>query len=64
MSRYNYEHFWLGHLMADLVRSARGAGLRPGDPAPDFELESTAGGRISLHGLGAKPVLLHFGSGT
>lgn len=64
MSRYNYEHFWLGHLMADLARSARGAGLEPGVPAPDFELKSTTGERVTLEGLRGKPVLLHFGSGT
>lgn len=64
MSRYNYEHFWLGHLMADLARSARGAGLEPGDHAPDFELESITGERVSLQGLTGKPVLLHFGSAT
>lgn len=60
---YNYEHFWLKHLAADLARTARGAGIAPGAEAPDFELESTDGERVSLSELGG-PVLLHMGSPT
>ena len=61
---YNYEHFWLKHFVADLWRTAQGAGLRPGLPAPDFELESTEGGRFRLADARGRPVLLHFGSDT
>ncbi|MBA2476635.1 MAG: redoxin domain-containing protein [Actinobacteria bacterium] len=64
LRRYNYEHFWLGHLVADLVRTARGEGVQPGAEAPDFELESTEGARVRLSGFAGRPVLLHFGSGT
>lgn len=61
---YNYEHFWVKHLLADLVRSAKGSGLRPGAEAPEFDLESTDGSRVQLGSLRGRPVLLHFGSGT
>ena len=61
---YNYEHFWLKHFVADLRRTAQGAGLRPGSQAPDFELESTEGDRFQLAQTRGRPVLLHFGSGT
>lgn len=64
MGRYNYEHFWAGHLVADLVRSARGAGLRAGEPAPDFTLLSIEGDSVALRSWRDRPVLLHFGSGT
>jgi hypothetical protein len=64
LQRYNYEHFWLKHLLADLLRTARGAGVQPGSEAPDFELETTGGERVRLSGLRGQPVLLHFGSAT
>jgi hypothetical protein len=64
LRQYNYEHFWLKHIVADLVRSAKGAGLRAGSAAPDFELRSTDGEDIRLSGLRGRPVLLHMGSGT
>jgi hypothetical protein len=64
LKQYNYEHFWLKHFLADVVRSARGAGLRPGAAAPDFELEATDGERVRLSGFRGRPVLIHFGSGT
>ena len=34
LRRYNYEHFWLKHLLADLVRTARGEGVEPGPMPP------------------------------
>ncbi len=61
---YNYEHFWLKHFLADIGRTFRGAGVRPGSPAPDFDLVSTEGDRVSLGELRGEIVLLHFGSGT
>ncbi len=64
LRKYNYEHFWAKHLFADLWRTARGEGVRPGSQAPDFELETTEGERVRLSGLLGKPVLLHFGSAT
>lgn len=64
LSSYNYGHFWLKHLVADLWRSLRGSGLQPGAQAPDFELASTEGEPVTLAGLRGRPVLLHFGSGT
>lgn len=64
LSKYNYEHFWAKHLFADLWRTARGEGVRPGSQAPDFELETTEDERVRLSELRGKPVLLHFGSAT
>ncbi len=64
LRRYNYEHFWIKHLVADLWRSARGRGLRPGAQAPDFDLESTDGARVRLSELRGQPLLLHFASET
>lgn len=61
---YNYTHFTRAHLVTDIRQSAAGAGLRPGEPAPDFSLEDTDGNRISLRDLRDKPVLLRFGSFT
>ncbi|MBA4115143.1 MAG: redoxin domain-containing protein [Rubrobacter sp.] len=64
LRKYNYEHFWLKHLLADLWRTVRGEGVQPGSEAPDFELESTEGNRVRLSELRGSPVLLHLGSAT
>ncbi len=64
LCQYNYEHFWLKHIFADIWRSVKGAGLRPGDAAPDFELESTDGESVTLGGFRGRPLLIHIGSGT
>lgn len=64
LQRYNYEHFWLKHLLADLWRTAKGEGVQPGSEAPDFEMESTEGERVRLSELRGQPVLLHLGSAT
>lgn len=61
---YNYEHFWLKHFLADIGRTFKGAGVRPGTRAPDFQMPSTDGHLVSLSGFHGRPVLLHFGSGT
>ena len=53
---YNFEHFRIRHMPAELLRT----GLPPGTPAPDFELPSTDGARIRLSELRGTPVLLHF----
>ncbi|MEJ0058865.1 MAG: peroxiredoxin [Terricaulis sp.] len=34
--------------------------LKPGDPAPDFDLPTAGGGRVSLAGLRGKQVVLYF----
>lgn len=64
LREYNYEHFWLKHLFADLWRTAKGEGVQPGSLAPDFEMETTDGERVRMTDLRGKPVLLHFGSAT
>ncbi len=61
---YNYEHFRTKHFVADLRRLVRGEGVRPGEEAPDFELESTKGERVRLSALRGKPVVLRFASFT
>ena len=60
----NYEHYERKHQLADFVRTWRGQGIRLGQEAPDFELESTTGERVRLRALRGRPVLLHFGSLT
>ncbi len=61
---YNYEHFRPKHLLADLLKTIRGEGIRPGEDAPNFELESTEGERLRLSSLRGQPVVLRFGSFT
>ncbi len=64
LSEYNYEHFRPKHLIADLLKTARGEGIRAGEEAPDFELESTEGEWVRLSSLRGRPVVLRFGSFT
>ncbi len=64
LEEYNYEHFRTKHLVADLVKTARGEGVQPGQEAPDFALAATDGERVRLSELRGMPVVLHFGSMT
>ncbi|MDP8976747.1 MAG: hypothetical protein M3N28_10380 [Actinomycetota bacterium] len=64
LRKYNYEHFWLKHFLADIGRTVKGAGVRPGSKAPELDMPTSDGDRISLSALHGEPVLLHFGSGT
>ncbi len=64
LADYNYEHFRTKHFLADLRTTLRGGGVRPGEEAPDFDLEATDGGAVRLSALRGSPVLLHFGSIT
>ncbi len=57
---YNFRHFRMRHMLAELLRT----GLTPGSEAPDFALMSTADTRLRLSNLRGKPVLLHFISYT
>jgi len=64
---YNFRHFRTRHLARDARRTLTDRGVRPGEPAPDFELPRVGGGAIRLSALlhgsdGGRPVLLHFGS--
>jgi hypothetical protein len=43
-----------------LAAAAPGAALEVGEKAPDFELESTAGGKLKLSSLKGKNVLINF----
>ncbi len=57
---FNFRHFRMRHMVAELLRT----GLPPGVRAPDFELASTDGGTFRLSDLRGQPVLLHFVSYT
>ena len=57
---FNFRHFRMRHMAAELLRTGMPQGLR----APDFELPSTDGGKLRLSDLRGQPVLLHFVSYT
>jgi hypothetical protein len=59
---FNFRHFRMRHMAAELLRTVRADGVPPGCEAPDFDLETTDGGRLRLRDLRGRPVLLHFGS--
>ena len=59
---YNFSHFRTKHLVWDAQRTARAAGVRPGELAPDFALPRAGGGTLRLSELHGRPVVLHFGS--
>lgn len=63
-AEFNFRHFRPRHMAAELLRSSCTDGVPPGTEAPDFDLETTEGGRLRLSSLRGKPVLLHFGSYT
>lgn len=48
----------VGLLFFTAPPSARAIGV--GDPAPDFELDSTKGGKVKLSNLKGKNVLINF----
>ena len=59
---YNYTHFRTGHVIAEAARTWKLQGIRPGQPAPDFQLDDADGGTWRLSEHRGRPVLLHFGS--
>ncbi|HEX2063986.1 MAG TPA: hypothetical protein VHE80_06160 [Acidimicrobiales bacterium] len=61
---YNYSHFRRRHITDEVVGFLGARGIRPGEPAPDFELPRAGGGTVRLVDLRDRPVLLHFGSYT
>jgi hypothetical protein len=61
---YNYRHFRTRVLVRDAERTIKRRGLKPGEVAPDFALQSTDGSTIRLSDLRGRPVLIHFGSFT
>ena len=63
-SDYNYAQFRRHHMLEEFVAVVSLHGLRPGSPAPDFELPRVGGGRLSLTALRNRPTLLRFGSFT
>ncbi len=64
VDEYNFENFCTRHLLEDGRRTIERAGIRPGEPAPDFELPEVGGGALRLSELRGRPVLLRFGSFT
>ncbi len=63
-SGYNYAQFRRHHLVEEVAAAVSLRGVRPGAPAPDFELPRVGGGTLSLAVLHDRPTLLHFGSFT
>jgi len=63
-SPYNFEHFRTRHLIVDAVRTWRLSGIKPGEYAPDFELDDTEGQGWQLGAHRERAVLVHFGSPT
>jgi hypothetical protein len=61
---FNFRHFRMRHMAAELLRTARCDGVLPGDEAPDFDLATAQGGRLRLRDLRGRPVLLHLVSYT
>jgi hypothetical protein len=61
---FNFRHFRMRHMAAELLRTARCDGVLPGTEAPDFELDTTNGVRLRLSDLRGRPVLLHLVSYT
>lgn len=64
VDEYNYGRFAAKQLAADVRHTISAHGVRPGQPAPDFELPLVGGGTVCLHDLRGKPVLIRFGSLT
>jgi hypothetical protein len=63
-SGYNYSQFRRHHLVEEVAGAVSLRGVRPGAPAPDFELPRVGGGTLALAALHDRPTLLHFGSFT
>ncbi len=63
-SDYNYAQFRRHHLVEEVAAVVRLQGVRPGAPAPEFELPRVGGGTLSMAALRDRPTLLHFGSFT
>ncbi len=61
---YNYSHFRRHHLAEEVAAVVSLRGVRPGAPAPDFELPRADGGMLRLSALRDRPALVHFGSFT
>lgn len=59
---YNYQHFLMSHVVAEVAHTVRLRGVGPGRRAPDFELLDTEGEPWRLSEHLDRPVLLHFGS--
>ena len=60
--RYQYDTFTTGLILEDLV--FKSGDPRPGETVPAFDLPMVLGGRFRSGDLGAKPVLMVFGSLT
>jgi hypothetical protein len=61
---YNYTHYGRGQIVDELRLVLRWPPVRPGQPAPDFDLPAVGDGRMRLAELRGRPVLVHFGSYT
>jgi AhpC/TSA family len=61
---FNFRHFRMRHMLAELLRGASDHVVTPGEQAPGFLLEGVSGEHVRLADLGGRPLLLHFVSYT
>ena len=61
---YNFDRFDRQHVIEDIERTVRGAGVAPGSVAPDFSLPAIGGDLFTLSAHRDRPVLLRFASYT
>ena len=63
-SDFNFRHFRVRHMAAELIRTLHSDGVLPGQQAPNFDLATTRGERVLLCDLRGQPVLVHLVSYT
>jgi len=61
LSGYRYPHFKRQLLAHDMAFEG---GPGPGEPLPDFDLETTDGGRVRKSDFAGRPLLLYLASFT
>jgi thiol-disulfide isomerase/thioredoxin len=58
--QFNFQHFRMRHMIAELLRTKQRRGIATGQLAPDVELQTSDGKNLRLSDLRGRPVLLHF----
>jgi thiol-disulfide isomerase/thioredoxin len=57
---FNFRHFRMRHMIAELLRTKQRRGIGIGQLAPDFALQTSEGNAFRLSELRGRPVMLHF----